>query len=616
MESVVTTCDGCGKAIRVRRPDGQIAPRYVCRSCRATGAPREAPPSLPERRSLAAPPGLLWLALPLLAAAHVALWTISALSPIEASSLAGTAVVALKTSADPPPARAMASPIPGPDFGAESPEGLAFLRPLAKLASSRIAPPVATFLREIAQPPAEKPEPAPSDAATPPPIAPVLTPPDFGAPSFEALAAKCARDGERRFLVRDDDGRQVVARLHGHHDGKTVLMLPDGRLGIASMLVPTDEPFHAMTADEVAEGLRTGPFADFSVHRTPHYLILHQATDEFVKTNGEVLEELYARLLEAFRKHDVDVHEAEFPLVAVIFRSERDFRAHRQVAPDVQAYYEIFSNRIFFYQTSDREGLEPEVGALLKPQVVAHEGTHQILQNIGVQPRLAAWPLWLIEGLAEYCATPVSSRKGPPTWDGLGQINNLHMATLREIEDPLALTMQGPAARSETLFRRPGQPLVEAMLTRSELTPTEYALAWAMTHYLALKRGDDFIHYLKRMAELPPLAPRTAEDQVRDFRECFGDDLVKLDKAINAYLRWLTKQKGYASMPYYAVMFEQALTAGLVRRAAMVSQSPQVIRQWVRELSNPNAGAPAWQAIPHPSRARANLAVQEWMRNR
>jgi len=607
MESVVTTCDGCGKAIRVRRPESQRARRYLCRSCRATAPPLEASPSVPKRRrSLAAPPGLLWLALPLLAAAHLALWTISALTPIEGSSLASPAVVSLKSSAGP-----AAAPVPG-GLGVAHPEGLALLRPLAELARDRIAPRVATFLREIAQPAVEQSEPAP----TPPPVADVLTPPDFGAPSFEALAAKCARDGERRFLVRDDDGRQVVARLHGHHDGKTVLMLPDGRLGIASMLVPTDEPFHAMTADEMAEGLRTGPFADFSVHRTTHYLILHQATDEFVKTNGEVLEELYARLLEAFRKHDVAVHEAEFPLVAVIFRSERDFRAHRQVAPDVQAYYEIFSNRIFFYQTSDREGLEPEVGALLKPQVVAHEGTHQILQNIGVQPRLAAWPLWLIEGLAEYCATPVSSRKGPPTWDGLGQINNLHMATLREIEDPLALTMQGPAARSETLFRRPGQPLVEAMLTRSELTPTEYALAWAMTHYLALKRGDDFIHYLKRMAELPPLAPRTAEDQVRDFRECFGDDLVKLDKAIDAYLRWLTKQKGYASMPYYAVMFEQPLTAGLVRRAAMVSQSPQVIRQWIRELSNPNAGAPAWQAIPHPSRARAHLAVQEWMRNR
>jgi len=630
MEPVVTTCDGCGKAIRVRR--SQSARRFVCRSCRAVIPPRprgpdaaspsprtvatspKPPPSASrKRRSLAAPPGLLRVALLLLLSAHLAIWSISAWSTTDPSPFGRPVAVSLRSSVESPDGRI--KPPAGPNASIDdlatpdAPERLNPLPLLSELARSPAAVRVASFLREIVEPAPERSEP-PSEAA------PVLTPPDFGTPSSEALAAKFAAEAERRFLIRDEDGQQVVARLHGHHDDKTVLMLPDGRLGIPSMLVSTDEPFRPKTADEVAEGLQTGPFEEFAVHRTPHYLILHQATPDFAETNGKLLEELYARLIEAFRDHGVTVHEAEFPLVAVIFRTERDFRAYRPVASDVQAYYEIFSNRIFFYQTSDREGFEPEVGALLKPQIVAHEGTHQILQNIGVQPRLAAWPLWLIEGLAEYCATPASPRKGPPTWDGLGQINNLHMATLRELEDPLSLSMQGPAARSETLFRRPGQPLVEAMLTRSELTPTEYALSWAMTHYLALKRGDDFVNYLKRMAELPPLVPRTADDQIRDFRECFGDDLVRLDKAIDAYLRKLTKQKGYAAMPYYAVMFEQPLTTGLVRRAAMVSQSPQVIRQWVQELSNPNAGPVSWQALPHPSRARANLVVQQWMRSR
>lgn len=623
MEPVVTTCDGCGKAIRVRRL--QNARRYVCRSCRAAIAPRaEAapfrvatakPPSVPNRRrSMAAPLGLLRVALLLLLSAHLAIWSISARETTDSPPFARPVAVSLHSPAEPfiePVDLASASLDINPNDAIKRFDPLPLL---SKLARSKAAMGVAAFLQEIA-------EPAPkwAEAAAEPTslqIAPVLTPPDFGSPSSEELAARFATEGERRFLIRDDDGRQVVARLHGHHEEKTVLMLPDGRLGIPSMLVPTDEPFHPKTADEVAQTLQTGAFEEFALHRTPHYLILHQATPEYAETNGELLEELYHRLLAAFRDHGVTVHEAEFPLVAVIFRSESDFRAHRAVAPDVQAYYEIFSNRIFFYQNSDRERREPEVGALLKPQIVAHEGTHQILQNIGVQPRLASWPLWLVEGLAEYCATPASSRKGPPTWDGLGQINNLHMATLRELEDPLSLSMQGPAARSETLFRRPGQPLVEAMLTRSELTPTEYALAWAMTHYLALKRGDEFVDYLKRMAELPPLVPRTAADQIRDFRACFGDDLVKLDKTIDAYLRKLTKQKGYAAMPYYAVMFEQPLTTGLVRRAAMVSQSPQVIRQWVQELSNPNAGPVSWQALPHSSRARANLVVQHWIRNR
>ena len=43
--------------------------------------------------------------------------------------------------------------------------------------------------------------------------------------------------------------------------------------------------------------------------------------------------------------------------------------------------------------------------------------------DIGIHPRLSAWPIWLVEGLAEYCATPASNRKQKPMWDGLGMIN-------------------------------------------------------------------------------------------------------------------------------------------------------------------------------------------------
>ena len=77
------------------------------------------------------------------------------------------------------------------------------------------------------------------------------------------------------------------------------------------------------------------------------------------------------------------------------------------------------------------------MATLLKPQTVAHEGAHQILSNIGLQPRPCSWPLWLVEGLAEYCATTVNTKKGI-VWSGMGAINSLHMATLRELDDPLS----------------------------------------------------------------------------------------------------------------------------------------------------------------------------------
>ena len=418
-----------------------------------------------------------------------------------------------------------------------------------------------------------------------------------------------------RFKVRDEQGQPVVARLHGQHEGTTALILPDGQLGIPNMLVPTNEPFQPFTAEELLARLQKGPLGDFQVHQTAHYLIFYQSSRAFAEASGRWLEDLYRRLLDAFRKHEMAVHDTEFPLVAVIYRTERDFRASKRVDPEVQAVYEIGTNRIYFYETSEHDENAPELSALRKPQTVVHEGTHQVLQNIGVHPRLSAWPIWLVEGLAEYCSTPASSRKGgKPTWDGLGMINGLHMATIRELEDPLSVAIRGDDAQSKALVREPGKPLVECLVRKTHLTPTEYALAWAMTHYLAFKRQDDFVAYLKAMSQIPPLEPRTPEDHLAEFRKAFGSDLVKIDKTIDRYLKNLAKQKGYDPMPFYAATYEQSLPAGLLKRAAMVSQSPQMIQQWVEEISNPLGAQPTWQALPHATRARALLAVEEYMK--
>ena len=40
--------------------------------------------------------------------------------------------------------------------------------------------------------------------------------------------------------------------------------------------------------------------------------------------------------------------------------------------------------------------------------------------------------------MAEYCATTKTTKKGV-TWAGLGGINSLNMATLRELDDPLSI---------------------------------------------------------------------------------------------------------------------------------------------------------------------------------
>ena len=298
----------------------------------------------------------------------------------------------------------------------------------------------------------------------------------------------------------------MVARILGRDGDRTAVLLPDGQVGWPDGMIYTDRPFVPATKEAIRDHLLAREFAGFQAIETKHYVVLYQGSKSFAQASADLLENLYASLTGALNRRDVPVHEAEFPLVAVIFKTEDDFRRRKPVAPDVQAYYEILSNRIFLYEKSRRDQTSPEVSALRKPQTVAHEGTHQILQNIGVQARLSSWPLWLVEGLAEYCAAPKFGKNGTPTWAGLGQVNVLHMATIRDLDDPLSTTV--PGAKVPVIARDPKQSLVEYLVTRTELTPTDYALSWALTYYLAKKRLDDFLDYLREMSRLAPFEER------------------------------------------------------------------------------------------------------------
>jgi hypothetical protein len=418
----------------------------------------------------------------------------------------------------------------------------------------------------------------------------------------------------KRFKVRDEYGDCVVARFHGQLGNETALVLPDGQLGKTNVLVATDEPFQPLAPDQLQTVLQAGPFAEYHLLKTNHYLIFYKSTLAFAQDSGRLLDDLYDGLLEAFLRNGFPVHETEFPLVAVIFATESDFRKHKPVDPQVQAYYEFFTNRIFFYQKSELDQFEPKVSALLRPQTVAHEGAHQILSNIGLQPRPCNWPLWLVEGLAEYCATTVNTKKGI-AWSGMGGINSLHMATLRELDDPLSNQVNGADVRARNVARQ--RPMIQSgsLLLKPALTPTDYAGAWALTHYLARKHGPDFVKFLKAMSQVPPLQPRTAEENLAEFRRFFECDPSKLDKKLDDYIRKVSQKKSYDPLPYYTVIFAQPLGNGVMRRAAMVSQSPQMVQQWVQEMTAPQGGAANWEAITRPTRARAILAAEEWMRS-
>lgn len=424
----------------------------------------------------------------------------------------------------------------------------------------------------------------------------------------QGLVARPVVPEDRRIMVADETGRRVVARVLGRRDGRSVALLPDGRLGWPDGLVETSRPFQPTTAEELRKTLLERDYAGFEVRQTEHYLVFYQGKPDFAAASAQLLESLYRGLTTELRRVDIPVHEAAFPLVAVIYPSEAAFRARHEVDPDVRAFYHVSTNRIFFYEASDRDQQAPEVAALRKPQTVAHEGTHQILQNIGVQPRLADWPAWLSEGLAEYCAPTTTGRKGD--WARFGKVNPFHMATFRDLKDPLALQLRGDGLTTPDFGVDPRRPIVEGLASRDELTPTDYAFSWALTHYLVTKHRDQFLAYLKTMGKMRPLERRTAAEDLFSFRAAFGDDLAKLDRKVRAHIDHLESLGNFEALTYYAVVFEQVLPDGPNVRGSLVSQSPSVIRQWLEAMVSPRGGPAAWEIIPCRTRAQAFLRTR------
>ena len=196
----------------------------------------------------------------------------------------------------------------------------------------------------------------------------------------------------------------------------------------------------------------------------------------------------------------------------------------------------------------------------------------------------------------------------------MGAINSLHMATLRELDDPLSNQVNSGADAADK--------------SRPPKVDDQYRVAVAQdrpdTHGLRRGLGADPLsgpHARPRIRQIlegnePGLAAAAAHPQenLAELRQYFDDEPAKLDKKLDEYIRKLSLKKGYDPLPFYTVIFAQPLGNGMLRRAAMVSQSPQMIQQWVQDMTAPHGAEPNWEAVPRSTRARAILAAEEWMR--
>lgn len=374
------------------------------------------------------------------------------------------------------------------------------------------------------------------------------------------LAASCllghsAIAQPRKTLVIEfdsDEGRmntvcEVVREFNGGKD--LLVMTPEGRLWPleAESIVSRTEhelPMVPLTSEEVFEQLKSQLEDGFKLHKTKHYLMIHNTNPAYAKWVGELYENVYRSFYNYWKKR-ADLEEPRFPLVSVVFNSRNAYLRYgqRDVGDSVKAmigYYNLNTNRMISYDMTGTDGVFPKgrrgnqiptsrviQQILTQPQAertvatIVHEAVHQISYNSGLQVRLVDNPRWLSEGLAMFCESPDFKRANG--WS-LGNVNFHRLSGFRNYSrirsaDSLA-TLIGDDSRS----------------LNGKTAQHAYDESWALTYFLIKTKNKEYAAYLKEIATLRPLDESTPRERIDMFKNYFGD-LQTLDKKFMQYMR-------------------------------------------------------------------------------
>ena len=328
------------------------------------------------------------------------------------------------------------------------------------------------------------------------------------------------------------DERTLDGKIVAEPESAGVLFLDrSGRLwpltpGQITKRTATAETFTPFSQEEFVERLKAEMGDRFAIVTTRHYILCTEADREYARWAGSLFERLMSAFKSNWDKPQLDFHEPEFPLVAVILRDKASYAefALGDAGPEVldaQGYYSDLTNRIVMYDlTSGLGGSRPrnafELNAKLTGQVanvstIVHEATHQIAFNSGVHARMADNPYWLVEGLAMYFETP--DLRSVSGWQTVGRINPTRFRDYR------------------TYFRgrRPRDSL-KGMLSADDPflngnnAVDAYSEAWALTYFLIKTRRVDYMVYLDRLSKKGiALKKPLPEERLAEFEAVFGN---------------------------------------------------------------------------------------------
>ncbi len=406
----------------------------------------------------------------------------------------------------------------------------------------------------------------------------------------------------------------VVAKVHAQVGDSFILLMPDGRLEDrrADQVQTTDKEFAPIDMDELADRLRVGPLADFKVKKSKYHLFIYNTSDTYLEATRRILDSMDRGLLTFSRKLGCEPHEPIVPLVVVMFRTEREFQEFNDlqklftIPPQVVAYYNVVTNQIVLHEEPPLMKTRPDLALGQAISTIAHEGTHQILHNIGVQQRLSVWPMWLNEGLAEYLAPTSFGRNN--RWKGAGEINDLRML---ELESYIQ-------SRS---FKGLDGETIKSTIQAQQLDSTGYATAWAITHYLCEKQNKKFQEYLKLLSGMKPLQGMAAKPgepilgNMEHFQTFFASEFAQVETDLVRHLEKQPYTSPVAASPHFVAMIQYSNGRKNVRRGGFFyrrEDADQWLRDYLDELEESVRASAESNIEQFRNREDANRRLSNW----
>lgn len=414
-------------------------------------------------------------------------------------------------------------------------------------------------------------------------------------------------------LTNDEEGKPVVGKLHVQVKSNRIVLLPDGQLVLRKLsdAPVVDRPFKPVDKEALAAKLIETKYPGFKWKATRRYLYIYNTSEEFALATSRILETMYPGMQAHAKAQKITTYDPDVPLVAIMYKTEDEFRSQSRLPPGVVAYYQILDNRIYMFEEASGSRLPPAMQLQQTISVIAHEGAHQILHNIGVQKRLSLWPMWLAEGLAEYYAPTAPGER--MRWKGAGHVNDMRMFELEQY------------VQSRSTEPIDGTMILDTVQAQ-QLTSTGYAASWALTHFLARGHKQKFNDFMLEMSKLEPFQGYLSDDSDdrgrvsanrRAFEQQFGTDLAALEQQLVAHLRKQNYTDPFADFPHHVAM----LTAEVNRRPtreANTFHSRALAEKWqedmVAKLPPETRGSVETNVRTFPNRAQAEQFAREWLR--